>query len=725
MKFIRIVLILLVLPTISVLAQTESTTSGFAQTEIIEPGLRNGQRAFAIFIDRTTFDHTEDAVFAYKRAVEADGLPTYVVVGAFTSPEAVKESIHHLYNRPQSLEGVVFVGEIPIVKIRNAQHMTTAFKMDEEAFPIEQSSVPSDRFYDDFNLTFDYLQQDENNPLIHYYKLREDSPQKLSPTIYSARIRYPNKKGGNPYEAIRNYLYKVANTQRNNLLDHLVAFTGVAYNSECLVAWKDDAKAYQEDFPFLGSGNTHFRQLNYRMAPAMKYVLFDEMQREEVDVLLMRKHGTPTQELISRESNGDDVKSQLEEIRRYFSTMLRRARNNHMDVDSLINVYSSNYGLADSFFTNWDSEENRFQDSLIRSEGYIHTADLNGKTIHPLYVILDACYNGSFDEDDYIAGHYIFSNGNTIAAQGNTRNVLQDTWSMNLTGLLSYGVRLGWVHNLNPTLENHLIGDPTFHFANPGSEDLNHALSARNNETSYWRALLKTENPVYQSLALRMLAEGQHVTADQLLRYFNESPFHTVRLQALYLLSDLNGPQFREAIANGLTDGYEMIARQSAIFAKKNGHDSLIPAITRAYTEGSDRLRVIFNLETGFNVFDEQKLQAAMPGVLKEEVTRMANAARGHEMLLDPAQNVKDRISQARRIRNSNFHRNVPDYLRLIGDHSVPVSLRVVLAEALGWFNHSYRKEEIIQGLTRVRNDKNIPEELKLEIQQTLIRLQS
>ena len=50
--------------------------------------------------------------------------------------------------------------------------------------------------------------------------------------------------------------------------------------------------------------------------------------------------------------------------------------------------------------------------------------------------MFDACYNGSFHENDYIAGQYIFNDGQTLVAQGNTRNVLQDRWTIEMIGLL-------------------------------------------------------------------------------------------------------------------------------------------------------------------------------------------------------------------------------------------------------------------------------------------------
>lgn len=58
-----------------------------------------------------------------------------------------------------------------------------------------------------------------------------------------------------------------------------------------------------------------------------------------------------------------------------------------------------------------------------------------------------------------------FNDGKTIVAQGNSRNVLQDRWTIEMIGLLSQGIRVGQWNRLIATLEGHIIGDPTFRFS--------------------------------------------------------------------------------------------------------------------------------------------------------------------------------------------------------------------------------------------------------------------
>ena len=109
--------------------------------------------SFAIVTDPQTFNNCKAAIETYRSAVCADGLDAFVVSRNWTNPDELKDSLM-LYHKTRALEGAVFIGDVPIAMIRGAQHLTSAFKMD-ETLPMRDSSVPSDRFYDDFDLKFD------------------------------------------------------------------------------------------------------------------------------------------------------------------------------------------------------------------------------------------------------------------------------------------------------------------------------------------------------------------------------------------------------------------------------------------------------------------------------------------------------------------------------------------------------------------------------------------
>ena len=147
----------------------------------------------AVVVDRQTYDAISEAVDNYVNAITTSDREGVLVVDIWNNPDSIKNKLKEMY-ASRMLEGAVFVGKIPVPMIRDAQYLTTAFKMSQKR-PWIESSVPSDRFYDDFDLKFDYLGQDTVNTLAHYYSLRADSPQEITCDIYSARIKAPANSG--------------------------------------------------------------------------------------------------------------------------------------------------------------------------------------------------------------------------------------------------------------------------------------------------------------------------------------------------------------------------------------------------------------------------------------------------------------------------------------------------------------------------------------------------
>ena len=123
---------------------------------IVKPSI-NTKTTFAIIIDSKSYAEAKKEIDEYKKIIENDGLGTYIISHTWTKPDEIREILIKLYNDKKApLEGTVLVGDIPIPMLRDAQHLTSAFKMDQKR-NWQQSSVPSDRFYDDFGLKFDYL----------------------------------------------------------------------------------------------------------------------------------------------------------------------------------------------------------------------------------------------------------------------------------------------------------------------------------------------------------------------------------------------------------------------------------------------------------------------------------------------------------------------------------------------------------------------------------------
>lgn len=707
--------------------------------------------SFAIVIDRTTYSKAKAAVENYRKAVEHDGLKTYLIAAEWANPSQVRDSLKALYNRDKTLEGCVLIGDIPIAMIRNAQHMTTAFKMNEQTFPIRESSVPSDRFYDDLHLKFKYLSQDKEDSALHYYKLAEDSPQRLNPNFYSARIRYPEGKGGDKYRAIANFLNKAAKAKyaKANRLDQVVSYNGASYNMDCLMVYMDEEKAYRENFPLAFMDGTGFKHWNFRMDHAMRYHLLGELKREGIDVFMFHEHGAPDQQLVNGNEACDGTASRLASVKREIYSHTKKRAKKGEPLDSLQRMFSAKFGLATGFWDDYANAEYWKNDSIAHAESYISLPDLDSLVSNPTFVMFDACYNGSFQDKDQIAGRYIFNPGSTLVVQGNTRNVLQDRWTIEMIGLLSHGIRVGQYNRLVASLEGHLIGDPTVRFTPISDNSISTDIVMKAGDRKYWNKQSKSPYADIRSLALRMLADcdcngndsdgkTRATTSAMLLNAFRTSPSNTVRMEALKMLSRYGGDDFTEAVRLGLNDPYERIARSSADYAGRIGDVSLLPDIVRVLFEDEDRIRIQYQLNTSLFLFPKEKVigevrryldascrmdkEEEMEKAVKSISDNFAFRDRGDSVIMDAGAKTDRRIAAIRFLRNNPRTQSLDAYLAFLGDASAPLELRVLMAEALGWFDLSCRKADIRSYIRRMLGETQ-PDELKEELLQTLERL--
>lgn len=204
----------------------------WAKPEMIRPKVKTST-AFAIVVDRQSYDKVRTAVEAYRDAIEKDGLATWILIDDWESPAEIRALLKELYeDRRMPLEGTVFVGDIPVPMIRDAQFLSSAFKMDQKR-PWDQSSIPSDRYYDDFGLQFDFLKQDSIQPLYFYYSLNPNSAMQIRSDIYSGRIKPMAREGKDKYAILERYLWKVVRLKaEKNPLNDLTVARGHGYNSE-------------------------------------------------------------------------------------------------------------------------------------------------------------------------------------------------------------------------------------------------------------------------------------------------------------------------------------------------------------------------------------------------------------------------------------------------------------------------------------------------------------
>ena len=728
------------------LAVASLVASAAVKPVVIEPKHKQ-PTSFAIVIDSETYSQCRLEVDAYRAALGRDGLAVYMISSEWGSPDQVRAELQKLYKKnlkKMPLEGVVFIGDVPYASVQNAQHMTTAFKMNEERFPIEETAVTSDRFYDDLNLEFEFIKRDSINPLRYYYKLSENSPQSLNPTFYSGRIHYPEQMGGDKYKEISRYLRKVVSERRRlERLDNVVTYAGAAYNSDCLVAWMDEGLAIEEMFPQLAQRNdvTALTQLNFRMSNAKDQVI-DQIERREVDLMIFNEHGSPDKQHLDGEEPVEGFDRRAEALRdEVYYYLKREQRKENGDVPGAKEYFKEKYRLTDKFFEEFDNPTQK----PTSTENDLVLDEINELRPMPRFVIFNACYNGSFHQKGYVAGSYIFGRGRTVVAQGNTVNVLQDRWTYEMLGLLSNGVRVGQYNRMIATLEGHIIGDPAFHFLPNDGNNLRQEMvtmrfvGGKNDAkyVEYWMALLDAPNADVQSLALRQLADGGKLSAEQLLEKYRTCDYATTRMECLKLLSRYGGecPEFVAAVGEAMYDAYEVVRRNAARYASMIGAEELLDECADVLVNRPESQRVAFTLNTMWQVMPEEATDAALEKIiaachypeksyfdaLRKSVARQQNMKRSDvENAFNKELKPASRVSALRGFRNAPYHDQVPQMLSLIGDEQEPLEVRVAATEALGWFKLSCRRSEIVEGLQAISTKDEV---LAKEIKQTINRV--
>jgi HEAT repeat protein len=90
---------------------------------------------------------------------------------------------------------------------------------------------------------------------------------------------------------------------------------------------------------------------------------------------------------------------------------------------------------------------------------------------------------------------------------------------------------------------------------------------------------------------------------------------------------------------------------------------------------------------------------------------------------MDKDASVDERIFGVRNLRNYNNHKQVEELLKVLSDNSDDTQVRTTLAEALGWFRWSVKRPELLKSLHKIYKDKALPDELRKEIHQSILRL--
>ena len=690
---------------------------------------------FAIIADSKSLAVAADQIRDYAAVLRTEGLDAVVIEDRWKHADSIRSLLRDMYVSGHGLEGAVFIGDIPVPMLRDAQHLTSAFKMDQERYAWDRSSVPSDRFYEDFDLEFTFLKADTND-LYFYYSLNPSSPQMLTPDIYSGRIRIPDDSDGSK---LRAYLLKVIEAHRKpDIVDELLFFAGHGYNSNSLTARIDEKAALLQQFPQFNRQDRGLEYIDYTFDEHIKNSILSLMTDEMVDIALLHHHGAYDAQYVGSEKAASGVQQNIESIKYYLRSKVRGAS----DTVEARNRYMEWLGVPDAWFRGANEKEQTAIDSAWFADMDIIARDVAKYDIKTRFIMFDACFNGSFHRDEFISGAYVFGDGRTVAAQANTVNSLQDKYPNEMIGLLSYGMRAGEWNRMVCYLESHIIGDPTFRFASSDPKfDADRMMKSAGNNSKLLK-LASYPHPDVQSWALWNLNSNGYTGLSNLLaeKYFS-SPYMNTRMTALKLLAQLKDDNFVRVTAAALNDSYELIRRFAATYCQKSGDPRLAPALIRLVTHPNISKRVNYQAMDALAYFDSTLLMQELDkrfegldtanflGTIYREAASNISKRTGYpcetiETITGSDATEKNRLFEIRSLRNLTYHTLIEPLCEYV--HSAPGEKQeVALIEALGWFAYSYNRQHIIDTCKSIMADsETFSEPVRLEALRTVKRLE-
>lgn len=709
---------------------------------------RHQTRGFAIVVDPESYAQAQTEIDQYQQVVESRGLKPVLVIDRWGVPDSIRACLMSLYqDKRNPIEGCVFIGDIPVAKVRDAQFLTSAFKMDQGGrFPMSEYCVSTDRYYDSFDLEWDFICRDSARSEYFYYTLRSDCQQKLRPSIYSARIFPRTNQLGEKYEKLRRYMRRVNEAAgRENKLDQVFYFGGHGNVSDSYDARMDEKVEMYDQMPWLKKGGS-LKFLDFRRDNVVKPRLMNELRRGELDYALLHHHGSEEEQLLSGYPVTSSLPTSLDNARRYVRSLARSGKRRGRSFED-IKASAASY-LRSEVPVSWIKEaedpEIMAKDQAADYAQDLHVAEFKDFAPQVFLVSLDACYNGSFHMDESIQEAYLFGPGSgTLLALANTVNSIQDRWINRYSGMIGLGMRVGYLAMLNVTLETHLFGDPTYCFTPSG--DCGFDVNAAMNNTSprFWRKQLDNCYPAVQALAVYELAErceGNY--SDLLMDIFKSSPYGMVRLAALLELTNYRDDNLTAAVAAGMDDNYELLQRFAVILSGRIGEGCLVEPLMRLYCQNTLPERVEFDLgANALRCYDSALLLPAFRKALaetdcyrnpdsiaavKEESLTYYSTSMSEDFrqtAFDRSLTVKARLSDILSLRNYNVHSLVPEMLDYLSEPSDDVQIQQAMWETLGWFDLSYQAPGIAAKAQSVMNDSRFDVCVRKEAEKTWNRV--
>lgn len=693
--------------------------------------------SFAIVIDSTSYTYLlkNNTLSTYLKSLEDDHLTPVVLVDNWKSPMPIRQKLDSLY-RFQQLEGAFLIGDIPIAMIRNAQQLTSTFKMPQDMDWIE-SSVPSDRYYDDFSLRFEYIKQDSINTNLHYFNLSDTSAQKVKMSIYSGRIKPNTNDSLNKLKQLKDYLNKaIAFRNTKEKLNTIATYTAEGYSSNSLDSWSSFIVGLKQQFPSFFTNSKKIYFFNYKDLVHPKQNWLAKINNPQTSFAYFNGHGLSDSQILSSTPEANKPESNMANVSFYVRSKLRKAP---LDKKAhLIKDLQNTLGLNDKWFTNLDTPHIIQSDSITEALKVISISDLQHVDINARLMYLDACLTGSFQYTSYIASYYPLNKGKNIGVFANSIGVLQDLWGTQLLGLLNTGTRFGQILKHTAYLETHFFGDPSLHFDSKDSKIWNYNL-AHSKEISYWKTVLNSNlNTDQQALALikltQLLPLTQAISLNESILFNNTNEI--LRTTAYIQLRSLPIVNRYNIIEQALKDNYEFLKRIALYDIEELGDPKYIGLLINTYNNNLHSARLLFKINHILSLYEKKEVLSRINSFeqehsisnldqLKNEISKGSFIEKYYDTFKTKQVKEKDLNFLFTTLRAYRLHQYIPFIIEYISTQEITSKQHITILEAFSWFTNSYQKEKIIAYCKLQQSNKALTAQEQKEITRTLNILNS
>lgn len=676
----------------------------------------------AVVVDKRSYEEAREEIDAYLSSISRDGRRGVLLIDEWGVPDSLRSRLMEMY-RHSSLEGAVLVGDIPVPMIRDAQHLCSAFKVDQTR-DMRRSSVPSDRFYDDFTLSFTFLKRDDKNPLLFYYSLDPDCEQQVSCDIYSSRIK--PAQGPDKYRQLRSYFRRVVEIKsRENKLDKALCFAGHGYNSESMFARMEEHRVLPEQIPALEAKGGRLDYIDHSYDEVVKSRLLRALEMPGLDFAILHHHGAPDTQYLNGSPAVSTPDGWLRLAKNYFRSKMRSAK----DREAAKKRFMETYGVPEKWLDEAFDRHLKEADSLYAESMDIGLKDLESSKIQAKVLLLDACFNGAFIEDDYVAAAYLFNENNSVVAvRAHSVNTLQDKWETELVGLLARGVCVGNFFKCNPDLDTHLFGDPTFCF---GSRSVTDRKLSGKPDLRYLKKNLKSPDSELRCLSVLLLSRLGKLSREELFKIQKTDVSPCVRLEAMLSQIELNAPEIEKTILEGLGDNYELTVRLAAKFACRNMSETLLAKQVELYSLPTTTVRLLFHINNFITSSKPEAVEQAFretdcwkgKGIVNITVRSWEKKRADLDNLSEGAKDIKAAKFYVRSQRNACSPEAVEPMFECY-EKTDDKALKLMIAETLGWYRSSFLRTSILSrcaGLAENESDT----QLRRELEKSVNRLQS